>query len=268
MQTDYRMIIKSALNRRRENGEPHSSRAFATKLGVSVSFLSEVMNSKKSLSVELALKIAVKLAMTDLETQRFCLLVQLEREKDPVFREELQRRLNELNPRQKVFDLSADLFKSISDWHHAAILELSYFPAFKLNADSSARRLGISKLEAELALERLLRLELLEKDRKGTYRKTHGYVYSQSHVPNAAFKAFHSGILEKAQAALVTQTPVERVSATDILAIDSRRLEQVDRLSQEFSAAVIKLGEKSKVKNAVYALSTHFFRLTKEETRS
>ena len=83
--------------------------------------------------MELAFKMAVKLELTETETQYLCLLVQLEQEKDPEFREELSKRLNALNPTRKSHDLTADLFKIISDWYHYAILELTYLAGFKLD---------------------------------------------------------------------------------------------------------------------------------------
>lgn len=264
-QENYREFLKTALADRAKTREGYSLRAFSQKIGVSNSFLSEVLNEKKALSVELAFKIAVKLDLTETETQYFCLLVQLAQEKDPEFREELQKRLNALDPNRPTHDLSIDLFKTISDWYHYAILELTYLPGFKLTADSIAKKLGISKIEAEIALERLKRLELIEPDDRGSYKKSHSYLLAESTVPNNALKLFHKQILEKAIESIHSQTPKERMSATDILPIDSKYLPEVDRLSREFSSAVMKLSEKSKVKDSVYALTVHFFNLTQEK---
>ncbi|HUP56704.1 MAG TPA: TIGR02147 family protein [Bdellovibrionota bacterium] len=262
---DYRVFLKTALNEKAKSREGYTLRAFSQKLGVSNSFLSEVLSSKKSLSMELAFKIAVKLDLTDRETQYFCLLVQLEHEGEPDFREELARRLQALNPKRPVFDLSVDLFRIVADWHHYAILELTYLPGFRLEATEVARRLGIPKLEAELAIDRLKRLELLEETGDGRYRKTRGYVLAQSSVPNSALKSYHKQLLEKAIASVDSQVPSERLSETHILPIDRKHLPEVDRLSREFSSAVLRLAEKSKVRDAVYALTVHFFSLMDQE---
>jgi len=262
---DYRTFLKTTLTERSKSRDGYSLRGFSEKIGVSNSYLSEVLSSKKSLSMELAFKIAVRLDLTEAETQYLCLMVQLEQEKDPSFREELSKRLNSLNPKRKTHDLSVDLFKVIADWHHYAILELTYLSGFQLNAASASKKLGISKVEADVAIDRLERLELLEKDAKGRYQKTHSYVLAQSHIPNGALKQYHRQVLEKAIESLQTQTPKERMSATDILPLDSKYLGEVDRLSQQFSSAVMKLSEKSVVKDSVYALSVHFFKLSQEK---
>src|SRR5262245_17800513 len=112
---NYRTFLKTSLAERAKEPTGYSLRSFSEKIGVSNSYLSEVLNEKKSLSVELAFKIAVRLHLTEAETQYLCLLVQLEHEKDLDFREELAKRLNELNPKRKTHDLSADLFKVIAD---------------------------------------------------------------------------------------------------------------------------------------------------------
>jgi uncharacterized protein (TIGR02147 family) len=261
---NYRTFLKATLTDRAKGEDGYSLRGFAEKIGVSVSFLSEVLGQKKSISVELAFKIAVKLNLTETETQYLCLLVQLESEKDPSFREELSKRLAALSPTRSAHDLSVDVYKVIADWYHYAILELTYLAGFHFDAASVAKKLSITKVEAEVAIERLERLELLEKDAKGKYKKTHAYQIMQSQTPNGAMKKHHNQILDKATESLYTQKTTERVSATDILPIDSKYLPEVDRLSQEFSASVLKLSEKSKVKDNVYALSVHFFNLTHE----
>jgi len=262
---NYRSFIKTALAERAKKSAGYSLRSFAQKIGVSNSFLSEVLSEKKSLSVELAFKIAVKLELTEVETQYLCLLVQLEHEKNPEFRDILMSRLRDLQPKCKAYDLSADLFRVVSDWYHFAILDMTFLPGFAPDSLYISKKLGISKMEADLAIERLLRLNLLEWDENGNYRKRHNYIGAQSDVPDRAFKTLHRQILEKAIDSLDTQTPKTRMSATDFVPIDSKYLPTIDRLSQEFSAAVMRLSELSKTKDSVYALSVHFFNLTANE---
>lgn len=134
--TDYREILRDAFKKQRSGQRGHSLRAQAERLGISTSFLSEVINKKKCLSVELALKIALRLGFTDVESQFFCLLVQLEQEKDPEFRKELTQRLEQISPLRSGHDLSIDEFRYISGWHHAAILELSYLPGIVVDSAS------------------------------------------------------------------------------------------------------------------------------------
>jgi len=259
---DYRTFLKTTLAERAHRLPGYSLRSFSQKIGVSNSYLSEVLSAKKSMSVELAFKIAVKLDLTDAETQYLCMKVQLEHEKDPELREKLEKRLRDLNPNFVTHSVSTDIFKVIADWYHFAILEMTALPTFTPDAAYIAKKLGISKIEAEVAFDRLLRLRLLERTPEGKVRKTHEHVLAQSKIPDQACRHFHRQVLDRAIESLQAQTPKSRMSATEILAIDSRYLSKVDRLSQEFSSAVWELSENSKIKDSVYALCTHFFRLT------
>lgn len=264
---DYRTFLKTTLAERSQRSPGYSLRSFSQKIGISNSYLSEVLSAKKSMSVELAFKIAMKLDLTDAETQFLCVQVQLEHETDPELREKLEKRLKQLNPSFVTHDVSADIFKVIADWYHFAILELTMLASFTADAGYIAAKLGISKSDAQAGFERLLRLGLLERTPEGRYRKTHEHVLTQSKVPDQACRHFHRQVLEQALESLESQTPKSRMSATEIMAIDSHYLARVDRLSQEFSAAVWELAEKSKTKDAVYALCTHYFRLSDREQK-
>lgn len=259
---DYRSYLKAVFEERARVSEGYSRRAFADKAGLSHSFLSEVLSGKKALSMELAYKIAVNLDLVDSETTYFCLLVQISNEKDPSFREHLIRRLRAVDPRSGPQELGADVFAALSDWHHAAILELTYLPSFQPEPSYIAARLGISSATAEVALNRLLRLEMLKKDEQGRVVKRDDPVIPRSDLPSAAFRRFHRQFLDKASESLDARTPAERVCATDVLPMDKRSLSEVARLVDEFATAVTNLSKRSSVRDGVYALSAHFFPLT------
>lgn len=262
---DYRTFLKAAIQQRSEASSGYSRRAFADKVGVSNSFLSEVLSGKKALSMELGYKIAVNLDLIEAETHYFCLLVQIDNEKDPVFREQLLARSKEIVSRRSFHDLSADVFAVIADWYHFAILELTYLPSFQPDPHYIASRLDITPGAAEVALDRLLRLEMLVKDGNGRLRKSHDSILARSTVPSAAHRRFHRQYLEKALLSLESQAPDERVSQTDVLPMDSAALPEIARLADEFSAAVMRLSKNSKVRDGVYGLGVHLFRLTKKE---
>lgn len=264
---NYRDFLKTTLTERTSSTDGLSLRAFSQKLGVSNSFLSEVLNAHKSLSVALAFKIAVKLGLTERETQYLCLLVQLEQEADPAFKDVLLQRIAALNPVRPTHDLSVDAFRTIADWHHFAILESTYLTGYRLEAHTIAPILGISPVEAQQAIDRLVRLELLERDARGRYRKTHARVLSSSSVPDAAFRQHHRQLLQRAMRSLEERDSKERVSSSDLLPLDSRRLPEVARLAEEFTAAVIRISEKSAVKDAIYGLSVQCFPVTPRRSK-
>ena len=260
--THYRQFLKAILAEKTSKNGAYSLRSFAQKLGFSNSFLSEVLNGKKSLSTDGALRIAVKLSLTEIETQYFCLLVQIESEKDPEYKSLLNDKLIALKPITKRFDLSSDFFRVISDWYHLAILELTQLKGPKLTPKLAAKRLQITEIQAETAIERLIRLELLERTSEGHLKKTKEYILAQSQIPNSAIKKFHKQLLEKAMHAVDDQTPAQRVSNTDLIPMDSRYLAEAKQIIDRCSDDIVNLTKKSKVKDEVFCLTTHFYKLS------
>jgi uncharacterized protein (TIGR02147 family) len=259
---DYRAFLKSELADRAAQNKQYSLRAFSKKLGVSSSYLSEVLQNKKSLSVDKALEIATNLGLSGTESHYFCLLVQADLLRGSEASQSIEAQLQTLNPHRKTQDLSLDMFRTISDWYHFAILELTFLEDFKVTPLSAAKKLLITKAEAEVAIDRLLRLELLEKDQRGNLRRTEDYTLAQSYVSNQALKSFHTQLLNKAIKALVNQSPSERISNSDIVAIAPENIAKVRKLSDQFTEELLKLADRSKNRSSVYCLSVHFFNLT------
>src|SRR5262249_22825715 len=155
------------------------------------------------------------------------LLVQFESETDPRARDILLQKLNRVRAphvKRPFNDLTVDQFKQISEWYHSAILELADVADFEFTPANIAGRLGISKLDAEVALERLSRLELLHRDENGKWKRIEGDLLFTSPVQNAALRSFYRQMMEKASEALEEQTPDERVSGYETLTFSKEAL--------------------------------------------
>ncbi|HUP58660.1 MAG TPA: TIGR02147 family protein [Bdellovibrionota bacterium] len=264
---DYRSFLKRALAERSAKNAAFSISAFARKLGIGRSFLSEVLAGKKNLSSDAAAQVATRLGLSADESEYFTLLVRLGTHSDARVREHAVERISELRPEGRVHDLSVDLFRTISDWHHLPILELTFLKGFEFNARNVARKLGISIFEAEAAIDRLLRLELLEKS-EGKIRKTPQYVFVESKVSHQAVIQYHRKMLEKASRAVEEQSPAERKGRTEALALDPELLPEAEAILDRAAEELTKLANKSKSPKHVYAASLHLFNLTSERKKS
>jgi uncharacterized protein (TIGR02147 family) len=262
---DYRGYIKALLADRMARNPRYSMRAMAKQLGLSSTNLCEVLKGKRRFSAESAAKIGQRLELEESEQEYFNLLVQLDGSRNPALRESLLKRLSTLNPRAfKPFDLSLDVFRVIADWYHFAILEMTYLDE-ELNAKTVSERLGITRLEAELALERLLRLELLEESESGRYRKTQGELLAQSRTPNEALRKFSRQMLEKAIVAQETQGRDSRISATQTIPFASDALPEAEKIVEECMSKLVQLSKRTPDRTDVYHLGLHFFKLTQSK---
>ena len=263
-QLNYRGYLKSALAKQTEKNPAYSMGALARATGLSRSFLSEVLRGKKNLSPEAGARITQKLGLSPSEAEFFSLLIQLETARDPSFRESLLEKIRALQPASQIHDLSLDAFRVIADWYHMAILQLTFVEGFKLSSRTISRRLGITIAEAEVAMDRLLRLELLEKKSDGSFRCVKDRFLAHSRVPDGAIARFHKQVLTRLSDAIGEQPPNKRKSRTEIMPIHESVVDQVEAILDRAHEEIIAVTSKSKPQGKVYALTTHFFDLTHE----
>lgn len=256
-------FLKEELGRRMRANPRYSQRAFARQLGLSPGELSEVLQGKRSLSLRSGLKVAQALSLTEEETRQLLLLSQAER----------SRRLSggalpvpapaeTARPQQ----LTLDMFQVVSDWACFAILNLADCTDFDASPAAIAERLGIPRLQAELAIERLERVGLIERRGK-TFRATPDYVLSPSGIPSEAIRSHHRQILAKAAEALDAQGVNERDITGVGLAVDPRHLPALKREIADFQDRMIRKFSKGR-RTEVYQLEVALFRLTQRRTKS
>jgi uncharacterized protein (TIGR02147 family) len=264
--TSYRNFLKSVVAERITVNPAYSLRAFARRLGITQPFLTEIIKGRKNFSAEGALKVAKALELDPAQAEYFCLLVQLESAKDPHLKESTSEKLKQLNPRREVHDLSVEFFRLIADWYHLVIRNLADTSDFDWNPLSIAKRLGITRIEAEAAIERLLRLELIERDpkRPTRYRKTKDYILAQSAIPNQALRSFHRQMLGKAVESLETQTPQEKIVGSETFAFSPRQLKEANRIIENCFQQMIGLSKSNRSKTEVYHLGIQLFNVTRE----
>jgi uncharacterized protein (TIGR02147 family) len=266
--SNYRSYLKGVLAHRQQKNGSYSMRAFAQTLGITQAAVSQIFSGKKNLSLDTALRIAGKLGLNEKETEYFCLLVQLESAKKPILKESVIKKINALNPKRPVQELSVELFRAISDWYHFVIRNMTEIEGFEFTPKAIAKRLGITPLEAETALDRLCRLELIERceDRATVrYRKTRDYVIAKSPSSSEALRTFHRQMMDKAIESLYTQTPQEKVIGSETFAICPDYLQEAAEITEEYFQKMLSLGKKPGKKTQVYHLGVQFFNVTKEK---
>ncbi len=258
--SDYKTILKEELAARCRQNPRYSLRAFARDLKLAPSRLSEILSGKQGLSRDAAIRVAQLLGYGAGEIERFSDLVESLHARSRKDRETAKIRLKKHVVPTETYLLQVDAFKAISDWYHFAILELTYVDGFKSDAKWIARTLGISEFEVQLALERLVRLELLTW--KGTkLHLNHSFVFVPEDVPSSSKTSFHSQILLKAKEALHLQSVDEREFGSEIIAIDRSQLAEAKKAIRDFKHKFCSTMGDTAVKDALYCLSVAFFDL-------
>ena len=264
--TSYRSYLRAELAERTRRNPSYSLRAMAQHLGFAHSSLSEVINGRANFSLVAARKTAQALKLKATETEYLCLLVQLESMDEPELRASIQERLSKLRPKNKsaIYDLQLDHFKHIADWYHYAILELATLAGFEFTASNIAKKIGISELEAKVAIERLERLELIEIGPNGRAIRHQPNLVVRSDTHHAALKLTYKQMLDQIRTAIDAQSPDERVSGYETVAFDKAALPEVREAFETFFSEIVRISEKHPGKTEVYHLAAHFINLSPE----
>lgn len=261
---NYRDFLKAELALRIENNSKYSLRALAKSLEIGSSTLSEVMSGKTNLSLDRARQVGKKLKLKVRQQEYFCELVQFESTKDQTLRQEIAERLRRFHPQKlQITDLNLESFKQIAEWVHSIILELPQIPGFEMSPQNIAQTLRIAKPQAELALDRLLKLGLLSRDEKGKIQRSDARYKVHSDAKNEAMRLYYGQMLKQVAGALSEQSPQERLSGFLNLAVSNDALPEIDQAIDRFFSEVKAIAEKHNPKTNVYHLSLHMINTTK-----
>lgn len=264
-----RELLLEIYQSRRSRNPSYSMRAFARDLGVSQAFVSQVLNGKRRLALKRAVQFSMTLGLADSECQPLLESVARESGNDPVAQSYLDQLLSRRRPSRapaalQSQRLEADRFRSISQWYHAAILDLTTTRSFKSDIRWIARRIGITATEARDAVQRLVRLGLLE-ERDGVLVKTTLHLTVPTENSKSAVRQFHRQMIGKALDELEAtddQAFARRKISGTTMAVNSARISEARRRVDEFQrelAAFLTEGECDEL----YQVNVQLFPLTK-----
>lgn len=241
-------FIKAQLAERQARNPNFSMRAFARQLGMSPAQVSQLISGKRPLTQKAARKISEALDLSPVERLEF-------------MRATLPDWI-EAAPKQEEQALSEDEFRAIADWHHFAILSLTKTAGAKPDPRWIGQRLGISVNEAREALDRLLRLGLVEVRPK--FRQVTKALNVKSEAGSAAIRQYHKQNLKLAEEKIETVDMKFRDLQSITVATSPAKIAKVKALVDDFMSRLDGLME---VKNAtqVYTVAVQVFPVTKIE---
>lgn len=237
-------------NRRRRNPN-YSKRAFARQLGVSSGQLAGILSGRSLITKRTAESLAAKLHLSE------------ERRTDFIELATKQSFLSKNLPRasRDTFDiLDDDEFRSIAEWHHFAIVNLIDTEDFRSDIPWIAARIGIPEGQTREAIDRLIKLNIVEKE-DDVIKLKKSSVATTTDLPSAAIRRHHEGVLEKGIDSLDTVDVSLRDFSSMAFPVDPTKIELAKKLIRDFRrnlADLLDAGERKEV----YNLSIQLFPLT------
>lgn len=254
-QLELRKIMNDEITRAKSVNPSYSLRAFARKVGLQPSALSEILSGKRHITRKMAAKVLERLCVGPEKTKNLLAKLSNKKTSPPT------------DTHGDFVQINMDHYHIISEWYYFGILSLAETKGFKGNPDWIANRLGITTTEAKNALKRLERLELLKRNSKNQLVWSGQHFTTSNDIVNMALRKSHYQNLELAKKSLDTVDLSERDFSSMTMAIDTKKIPETKKMIQAFRrnlSEFLESGEKSEV----YRICLQLFPLsTKGDTK-
>jgi uncharacterized protein (TIGR02147 family) len=242
-----RTLLQAELAGRCSKNPQYSLRAFARYLETDHSTLSQYLRGKRRLTGRAIRKFGARLGLDEEAIERYRVT------EEHLARDEDQSIVHQVK------ELAQDTASLIADWHHYAILELVRLRDFRPDTRWIARVLGITPDEVNVALQRLLRLRLLEMTAPNQW-------VDRSGDTEASLRGFAQVAIERLleQVRRLTATAIQRLpekayaySATTV-AVDTARVSTAIAMIGRMRNQLLALLDQGGSRNDVYHLEIAF----------
>ena len=248
-QNYIRNLVKDHISNAKKKNPLFSMRAFAKKTGISVGGLSSFLSSKSDYSLEMLEKIVN--AIVNSPEERKDIL----KEFNVNLLDKIKSRTQSSNYDYRV--LKEEELSFIKDWYHYALLFLIRTSDFRLDILWISKRLGISSNEVELALARLIQLNLITINDDSSVTCTDNVIKTSDDVANQPLKIMHKQMLFLASQSL-DKDPVDVRDITSLtLPINTKNLpkaKEILRKCQDDLMAILPDHEMNEVYHVLFSL--------------
>jgi uncharacterized protein (TIGR02147 family) len=249
---DFRIFLEEELGRRSATNPTYSLRAFARDLGVDSSFLSKLLNGKRSMTARTIIALAARLSLPEDEVQKF------------VANSNGKRRRFPLSPLQAevLHEIENQKLMQLMEWYHFAVLELFQVTGFNHEPAWISERLGISVDEATRAFEDLVAAEVIVKQADGAWKRVgSNHMVSSKRFPRA--HAVKKQIYEQA-IALLPESIGDHSTVT--VSVSEGRLREAFERIRKFRRELSQFLAEPPEKEDVYQLIISLFPASKKKS--
>jgi len=248
---DIPSLLRERLRAAMRRNSRFSLRSFAKQLGIDHSTLSQVLRSKRTLSARALEAIGKRMGLSE--------------EAIRTYAQSLRKKPNSKSAPQDIrsFHFDLDTFQLLSVWYHSAILELIQVQGFKTDSRWIAKTLGIAEEDVNVALQRLLRLGLLEMSGRDRWIDKSGDAeFHSAALTEVACNQMNQEIHELAVHAIQRVASQHRAHRQMVLALNSTKLPRLKVLADEFMKEIRSLASESDTKDDVYQVEISLFPVT------
>lgn len=240
---DLKEILNYTHKKRQAVNVRYSRNAFARDLGVSPTALSQYLSGKRSLSPINLRRIEKSLCFP------------------AGYINQIKTNVDHAGT---AVQINLDTFSLVAEWQHFAILNLVEIENIKSTLEIS-HRLGISQEQAHSAIDRLLKLGFLKKN-KGVFQRTHFSLDAGTDIPSEALRKHNREKMELAIESLEKTAMEDRDVSSLTLTFDLKKMSQIKNEIKRFKKRIGSLCRPDQA-SEVYSLNIQFFPLSKKDLK-
>jgi len=267
---DYRELLKALLENKKRESPYFSYRWLSKRAGISsTGFLSLVLTGKRNISGDLASRLCEALKLAKKESAYFMTLVRYNQTENP---EEKKRRFEELLSLRpsNVRSIAADQQQYFNKWYYSAIREIISV----IEVSDNYRQISeiitpqVSVQEIREAIELLLRLNLIYRDKNHILKKTDNLITAAgSSVDPSAIRKYQSDSMDLAKTALYNIEKELRDISTVTLSTNKEGMEKIKARIEQFRSEIMAIANQSKNCDRVIQLNVQLFPLCLHERK-
>jgi len=233
----HRAYLKDMYEFLKKSNKGFSYRVFARMAGIkSYNYLKLVIDGKRNLSTKMIQAFSKALKLTRSEEEFLTNLTLFNQSQDSSSKNTYFGKISKAKRFREIKELEADQYEYFSKWYFSAIRELISLPDFKEDSGWIAGRLmgQVTPAQVEVAIDCLLRLQLIERGSNGRLKLSSGNIASAPEVKSLALFSFHEQMIQRGLHALNHLDADTRDISSITLALTPDEIKSIKKMILQF----------------------------------
>lgn len=262
---DFRDYLQQVILTLRANQKKLTYRKLSSLFGFkSPNFLLLLIQKKRKMSYATAQKTCRLLNLTKPESEYFLLMVNSTLTTQITEREQITKRMLQLQRNRNQKDIEPKLYELYENWHQIVLREI-------LNLQQTPQTIEflsqffeekITENQIKESLQKLNQLDLIEK-KNGRWVNKQTHLKTGDFISNTYILLFHKKMIELAEKSLDRHTAKQRYLSALTLPIGEASEQKIRELIEDFKLKALEISEDSTESDRIMQLNLQFFPVTK-----
>ncbi len=263
---DYRAFLRDLFNFKKSKNHLFSYRVFSGKAGFSSpNFLKLVIDNKRNLTNESIGKIAKGFSLKKQEREFFENLVFMNQASTNDEKDHYYKKMMSVTGYLKSHRINKSNYKYFSKWYYPVIREVAVFGDRNATPEEISRALNptVPVKEVEGALDILIELGLLRKDKSGVWEQADKVVSTGAEVKSLVIYNYHKEMIRLALEAFERHKAEKRSISGVTISIKEEKLPEIKKIIADFRKEILNLACEDEGSDKVFQINIQAFPLTK-----